>query len=106
MSDEEWLNLKAQRPKVRLCFLLHEYFGLPVPFYLHAGVYTRPDTRKFAAITALLHGSEGFLNAAARGTKRNKGHRRFDERQSLSGILKINDVGKFIGCQEHDAEQR
>jgi hypothetical protein len=26
---------------------------LPVPFYLHAGVYTRLDTRKFAALTAL-----------------------------------------------------
>jgi hypothetical protein len=34
---------------------LREYFGLAVPFYLHAGVYTRPDTRKFAALTALLH---------------------------------------------------
>ena len=47
-------------------FLLREYFGLAVPFYLHAGVYTRPDTRKFAAITALLHGFAVFLiNAAA-----------------------------------------
>jgi hypothetical protein len=35
----------------KLDFLLREYFGLTVPFYLHAGVYTRPDTRKFAALT-------------------------------------------------------
>ena len=48
----------------KLDFLLREYFGLPVPFYLHAGVYTRPDTRKFAAVTALLHPSAGFLNVA------------------------------------------
>ena len=47
-------------------FLLREYFSLAVPFYLHAGVYTRPDTRKFAAITALLHRFAVFLiNAAA-----------------------------------------
>jgi hypothetical protein len=47
-------------------FLLREYFSLAVPFYLHAGVYIRPDTRKFAAITALLHGFAVFLiNAAA-----------------------------------------
>jgi hypothetical protein len=39
----------------KLDFLLREYFGLAVPFYVHAGVYTRPDTRKFAAVTALLH---------------------------------------------------
>jgi len=39
----------------KLDLLLREYFGLAVPFYLHAGVYTRPDTRKFAALTALLH---------------------------------------------------
>jgi hypothetical protein len=45
-------------------FLLREYFGMAVPFYFHAGVYTRPDTRKFAAVTALLHRSGGFLNAA------------------------------------------
>jgi hypothetical protein len=25
-------------------FLLREYLGLPMRFYLHAGVYTRPDT--------------------------------------------------------------
>ncbi|MEJ6485347.1 hypothetical protein N0Y54_29245, partial [Nostoc punctiforme UO1] len=60
-------------------------------------MYTRPDTREFAANTALLHRSGVFLNAVARGAKGNKGHRRFGERQSLSGILKINDVGKFIG---------
>ena len=41
----------------KLDFLLREYFGLTVPFYLHAGVYTRPDTKKFAAVTALLHPS-------------------------------------------------
>jgi hypothetical protein len=46
----------------KLDFLLREYFGLAVPFYLHAGVYTRPDTRKFAALTALLHPSGGFFN--------------------------------------------
>ncbi len=47
-------------------FLLREYFSLAVPFYLHAGVYIRPDTRKFAAITALLHRFAVFLiNAAA-----------------------------------------
>jgi hypothetical protein len=45
---------------------LREYFCLAVPFYLHAGVYTRPDTRKFAAVTALLHRSGGFLNAAGK----------------------------------------
>jgi hypothetical protein len=45
-------------------FLLSEDFGLAVPFYLHAGVYTRPDTRKFAAVTALLHRSGVFLNVA------------------------------------------
>jgi hypothetical protein len=45
---------------------LREYFGLTVPFYLHAGVYTRPDTRKFATGTALLHRFAVFLiNAAA-----------------------------------------
>jgi hypothetical protein len=48
----------------KLDFLLREYFGLAVPFYLHAGVYTRLDTRKFAAVTALLHPSGVFLNAA------------------------------------------
>src|SRR5207237_3980289 len=37
----------------KLDCLLREYFGLAVPFYLHAGVYTRPDTRKLAAVTAL-----------------------------------------------------
>jgi hypothetical protein len=46
-----------------LDFLLREYFGLPVPFYLHAWC-TRPDTRKFAALTALLHPSGVFLNVA------------------------------------------
>jgi len=50
----------------KLDFLLREYFGLTVPFYLHAGVYTRPDTRKFATGTALLHRFAVFLiNAAA-----------------------------------------
>jgi hypothetical protein len=83
----------------KLDFLLREYFGLSVPFYLHAGVYTRPDTRKFAANTALLHPSGVFLNVVARGAKGKKSHRRFGERQSLSGILKINNVGKFIGKQ-------
>ena len=47
-------------------------------------------------------GKRGFLNVAARGVKGNKGHRRFGERQSLLGILKINDVGKFIGKQRSD----
>jgi hypothetical protein len=41
----------------------------------------------------------GFLNVVAGGAKGNKGHHRFGERQSLSGILKINDVGKFIEKQ-------
>ena len=45
----------------KLNFLLREYFGLAVPFYPHAGVYTRPDTRKFAAVTALLIGWGDFL---------------------------------------------
>jgi len=43
---------------------------------------------------------------AARGVKGNKGHRRFGERQSLSGILKIKDVGKFIGKQGSDDYSR
>jgi len=47
---------------------LREYLGLTVPFYLHAGVYTRPDTRKFAAVTALLHRSGGFLNVVVQVT--------------------------------------
>ena len=38
----------------------------PCRSIFHAGVYTRPDTRKFAAITALLHRFAVFLiNAAA-----------------------------------------
>ncbi len=41
-----------------------QYLGLSVSLYFHAGVYTRPDNRKFAALTALLHRSRGFLNAA------------------------------------------
>jgi hypothetical protein len=48
---------------------LREYFGLVVPFYLHAGVYTRPHTRKFATLTALVHRSGVFLNVAASGVK-------------------------------------
>jgi hypothetical protein len=47
-------------------------------------------------------GIREFLNVVARGAKGNKGHRRFGERQSLSGILKINDVGKFIGKPRSD----
>ena len=31
-----------------------------------------------------------------------KSHPRFGEGQSLSGSLKINDVGKFIGKQRSD----
>ena len=58
--------------------------------------------RSEAPVTALLHRLGGFLNVAARGVKGNKGHRRFGEWQSLSGILKINDVGKFIGKQRSD----
>jgi len=53
----------------KLDFLLREYFGLAVPLYLHAGVYTRPHTRKFATLTALVHRSGVFLNLAARGVK-------------------------------------
>jgi hypothetical protein len=59
-------------------FLSREYFGLPVPFYFHAGVYTRPDTRKFTAVTALLHRFTVFLNAVARGVKGKKGYGKFE----------------------------
>jgi hypothetical protein len=79
---------------------LREYLGLPVPFYLHAWCIPRPDTRKFAAFTALLHWFGVFLNAVGGGVKGKKSHRRFGEGQSLSGTLKINDVGKFIGKQD------
>jgi hypothetical protein len=64
--------------KQQFDFLLREYFGLAVPFYLHAGVYTRPDTRNFAAVTALLHRFTVFLNAVARGVKRKKGYGKFE----------------------------
>ena len=40
-----------------------------MPFYLHAGVCTRPDTRKFAALTALLIGRRGFLNVVVQLTE-------------------------------------
>jgi len=55
-SEERAIAISLQTfVEQKLDFLLREYFGLSVPFYLHAGVYTRPDTRKFAANTALLH---------------------------------------------------
>ncbi len=38
-------------------------------FYPHAGVYTRPDTRKFAAVTALLIGRRGFLKVVVQLTE-------------------------------------
>jgi hypothetical protein len=59
----------------KLDFLLREYFGLSVPFYLHAGVYTRPDAPKSCILTALLHRSGGFLNVVARGVKEIQGSR-------------------------------
>jgi hypothetical protein len=62
----------------KLDFLLREYFRLAVPFYLHTGVYTRPDTRKFAAFTALLHRFTVFFNAVARGVKGKKGYGKFE----------------------------
>jgi hypothetical protein len=53
----------------KLNFLLREYFDLAVPFYPHAGVYTRPDTRKFVAVTALLIGRRDFLMRRVSGVK-------------------------------------
>jgi hypothetical protein len=74
-SEEGATALRKQTfVEQKLDFLLCEYFGLTVPIYLHAGVYTRPDTRKFAAFTALLHRFTVFFNAVARGVKGKKGY--------------------------------
>jgi len=80
----------------KLDFLLREYFGLAVPFYLHAWCIPDPISESLSHLLRYCIRRRGFLNVVARGAKGNKGHRRFGERQSLLGILKINDVGKFI----------
>jgi hypothetical protein len=78
---------------------LREYFDLTVPFYRHAWCILYPIPESLLHLLRYCIRRWGFLNLLARGAKGNKDHRRFGERQSLSGILKINDVGKFIGKQ-------
>jgi hypothetical protein len=80
-------------------FLLREYLGLPVSLYFHAWCILDPILESLPHLLRYCIGRRGFFNVVARGAKGNKGHRRFGEGQSLSGILKINDVGKFIGLQ-------
>ena len=80
-------------------FLLREYFDLTVPFYLQAWCILDPIPESLPHLLRYCIRRRGFLNVVARGAKGNKDYRRFGERQSLSGILKINDVGKFIGKQ-------
>jgi len=83
----------------KLDFLLREYFGLVVPFYLHAWCILDPIPESLPHLLHWCIGRGYFLIWQRVGSRGKKSHRRFGEGQSLLGILKINDVGKFIEKQ-------